>query len=274
MNPYLIGAETLLSAVPEITKILGGNKELKEAEQLAKIKRPEYRIPEAATEALNRAKYRALATTLPGQNLMEQKIGAATGSGIRYATETAASPTDALATASGMIGNQQNALGDLSIAAANMYDKNQQILGSELNQYAGWQEKKQNWDILDPYTAAKQKEAALRKYGAENKQRGIEGLFGSMAMGVDLLGKSGVFDKGYGKSPTDTTMGVGGFSNNKSFGGIDVNTPEAFGGLSNQQKIQQFKLKYGRYPMSHELGQTDLGFYANGLNKNPYMIPQ
>lgn len=188
-------ALTVASAIPNIMKIIGGNKELEEARQLAKIKQPTYNIPDAATTALTLTRFNALKTQLPNQGLIENKIGSATAGGIRMATETANSPVEALSAGAAMVGNQQNALADLGIAGANMYEQNQNTLRGEYNNYAGWQEKKQNWDVLQPYIVAKQKEAALNKAGAENVQHGIEGIGGSVTAGISLYNQNSENEK-------------------------------------------------------------------------------
>jgi len=219
------------------------NKQKREADALSHIKRPPFEIPDAAKQALQIAKYRALATTLPGQPLMEQKIGAATAGGLRYATETAGSPVDALATGSAMIGNEQNQLGDLAIKGAENQNQNIQNLTGQLGAFASWQNQASEWNKYQPYTQAKQAESALR-YGSEaNKYGATQDLLGAAAAGYYGMGQN---DTGGGnKTPiqpnnTNTTLDMS-----------QKNVP--IQGLNTQQKMEQFKIKNGRYPYSWEL---------------------
>lgn len=209
--PLLPIALTGLSLLPEINKLGLSGKYKRQADELAKVKQPKYEIPDAQREALTRSRILALNTRLPGQSTMEQKIGQSTAAGQRYATETASSGVDALATASAMTGNQQSALGDLAIGAAENYYANQQKLNQQLGIYSQFEDKK--WDInqYQPYLAAKQRESELRHAADVNKQSAIEG--GASALGYGLLygDKMGLFNggsatiKSLSPTPTGTT---------------------------------------------------------------------
>lgn len=207
--PLAIGLGlTGLSLLPEINKLGIAGKYKRQADELAKVKQPKYEIPDAQKEATTRARMLALETRLPGQSLMEQKIGAGTAAGQHYATETASSGVDALATANAMTANQQNALGDLAIGAAENYYANQQKLNQQLGVYSQFEDKKWDLNQYQPYLAAKQRESELRHAGDVNTQSAIEG--GTSALGYGLLyaDKAGLFNGGGTKSipPVSTTI--------------------------------------------------------------------
>lgn len=270
MSAYALPAiQTALSIAPEIQKIALAARQKKQADQLAKIRRPDFDIPDASEEALLRTRYRALNTLLPAQKQMENRIGAATAGGIRFATETASSPVEALATGAAMVGNQQNTLGNLAIEGANMYDRNQQTLSNELNNFATWQDKKNTWEKYQPYTEAKQAESALR-YGVEaNKYSGWKGILGAASAGATLAGNAGAFDGGGTKSLPTTTSGTD-TSNifnpasttapqnypfeNAFPTSIPMEVPNNMGGDSNII-AQRFMQRYGRMPTQQELAQ-------------------
>lgn len=271
--PFVLPAiETALSIIPEIGKLGLASRQKKQADELAKIKRPEFEIPSAATEALQRARFRALNTKLPGQALMEQQIGQATAQGQRYATETAASPVDALATASAITGNQQNALGNLAIEGANMFDRNQAALTNQLGSYATWQNQKNAWDKYQPYTEAKQAESALR-YGAEaNKYSGWKGILGAAAGGALMADNRGLFDSA-GRGGNYSPPNYNGSDTSNIFNPASTTAPQNYpfenafptsipaspnnmgGGNMRDIVAQRFMQRYGRMPSAQELAQ-------------------
>lgn len=197
-----------LSAAPSITKIIGGEKEKREAAELARIRQPKFRDITPEESALSLAKLNALKTQLPGQPLIENKIAGATANQIRNIQEVG-SPVESIAAGSAAVGQQQDALANLGIAGAEMYAKNQDILRSEFKDFGNILSQKWDWEQRQPYLWAKQKEAALNKAGAENVQHGLEGIFGSVAGGVSLLDKQGVFDGTSGKTKNMTSPDSG-----------------------------------------------------------------
>lgn len=272
MSFILPAIETALALGQSLPKIFGGNKELEEANRLGKIRQPKFRDITPEQTALNLARLRALSTRLPGQSLIEQKIGQATATGQRYASETAASPVDALFTANAMTANQQNALGDLSVQAANMFDKNQDILRQENKDFGGILTQKWDWEQRQPYIWAKQKEAMLRKAGAENVQHGWEGALGAISGGLLLADNKGLFDSnGSGKSlPMSSTVGS---NTSNIFNPASTTAPENYpfenafptsipsstnnmgGDNMREVVIQRFNQRYGRMPTAQELMQ-------------------
>lgn len=267
--------ETALAIPSEIEKLILSGQQRRQADALARIKRPAFDIPSAANEALLRARYRALATQLPGQKQLENKLGAQTAGGIRFATETASSPVDALATGAAMIGKQQDTLGNLGVEAANMFDRNQQLLTNQLGSYATWQDKANEWNKYQPYLQAKQAEAALR-YGTQaNQYSGTKGVLGAIAGGVQLADEKGLFN-GIGGGNTPTSTATGGTNTSNIFNQPSTTAPQNYpfenafptsipinpnnmgGGNMRDTVSQRFMQRYGRMPSEQEL--TQLGY--------------
>ena len=198
--PFILPlAYSALTAIPSIYGLSKAAQQKKQADELARIKNPNYQIPDAAQEALRIAKYNALKTQIPGYNAISGKIGASTANQIRNINEL--SPNNAIAAGSAAVGQQQDAYVNLGIAGEQMYSQNQDKLTNQLGNMSGWQEKQQQWNVLDPYLRAKQTESALRNASNENTMSGLKGLTGAISGGLMLANQNGVFG-GENKSPS------------------------------------------------------------------------
>lgn len=241
-------AYSALSAAPSIYELIKAGEQRRQADELAKIKNPVYNISEAYNTARTIARKNALLTRIPGYNAITGKIGASTANQIRSINETAGSGADAIAAGSAAVGQQQDALANLGIAGEQFWQQNQNTLMNAENFYGQQEEKKQQWDVLDPYLRAKQTEAALRNASNENTMGAIKGLTGAVSGGLFLANQEGLFNKG----GASANQGIGTFFDTPKFGGLPTdNTIES--GLTNEQKIQLFKMKNGRLPYSWEL---------------------
>jgi len=90
---------------------------------------------------------------------------------------------------------QQEKENQLGIEASNMYLRNQDILRSELDENADWQQKAWDWDKRMPYENTANAIGALRESSARNFDTAWKDLTGgisNLAMGEYLRGAGGL----------------------------------------------------------------------------------
>jgi patatin-like phospholipase/acyl hydrolase len=135
----------------------------RQKEEAAKLnaERPEYEIPEAKKQELALHRKLASQSTLPGQAQMEDKLGAATATGIGAARSASGSASDIIAAASGMAGNQTRSLNDLTIAGAQMQRGAQNQYGRSLAEMGRYQDQEFNLNQMIPYENAVNKKESL-----------------------------------------------------------------------------------------------------------------
>ena len=210
-----------LAAAPELFKLYQGFKQKREAKKLA-AQRPEYQIPAAATEALEMQRSQALSQRLPGQALAQANLGRASQRGLEAIREGGGSSAEIIAGATNIAGQEQAALGQQAAQAAQFQQQAQQNLVAGLGQYAGYQQQKQQYDVLDPFAQQMQAKAALEEGAVQNIYGGVKGLAGvgieaipekSFAPGARRPGGGSALTSealdaalkklGYGKTPTE-----------------------------------------------------------------------
>jgi hypothetical protein len=111
----------------------------------------QYQVPESAQAALGVAQRQANGLSLPGESQIRAKLGETTATGIQQARNVGTSSSDILGMMSGLYANQQRQETGLGIQAANRYDQNQRYLGQALNDMAGYEDKKWQYNVLYPY---------------------------------------------------------------------------------------------------------------------------
>jgi hypothetical protein len=121
---------------------------------LVKPKNPTYDIPTAANDALANAQTAAGQTEMPGQRLMEQKLGAQTASGMRAMTEGAGSSAGLMAGIGAIRGNQMAGQADINQSAMSYQDLNKQRLQSALSEYGNYQDKAFQYNKIAPFQTA------------------------------------------------------------------------------------------------------------------------
>lgn len=140
--------------------------------------RPEFVIPQAQQQALNSAKHQASLTGLPGQDLMEAKLGKSTANAILDLNRSADSPSAILGNISTLYGKQMDKENDLGIAAAENYQRNQGVLRDELHNMADWQQRAWDYNENQPYQAGAAAASALRGSGMQNIMTGVSNAAG------------------------------------------------------------------------------------------------
>lgn len=194
-----------LAAIPALYKIGSGISDNAKAKKLeTRYPRPKYEIPQAETDALNYAKMSALDVLLPGQKRLEERISANTANNIFALTQTATSPAGLQAGVAASIGNEQEMFGDLSVKAAENYQRKQENLVNQLERYGDFQDKKWQTNIMDPYKNAMLMASKLREAGKKNTESGVSDMAGIAGMYV-----TGGYGKGKGTGiETTDTLGT------------------------------------------------------------------
>lgn len=150
------------------------------ANQLGKTPRPAYEIPQAIQEATNSARYQAGMTRLPGQNIMEDRLGRTTSNALGDLKEVSNSPSQLGANIAKVYGNQMNAENNLGIKAGENWQNNQGLLRSQLGQLGRYQDYQFDYNQNQPYQAKMAASSALR-----------EGAFRNLSAGVGDISKTG-----------------------------------------------------------------------------------
>lgn len=208
------------------------------ANQLGKTPRPTYEIPQAIQEATNSARYQAGMTQLPGQNLMEDRLGRNTSNALADLKEVSNSPSQLGANLAKVYGSQMNAENDLVIKAGQNWMNNQSLLRNQLGALGNAQNYQFDYNQNQPYQNNMAARSALK-----------EGSFRNLSAGVGDLSKTGTAYAAYlaakgeneGDSPDNISsskgsMGGGGGESNTGVSGsdgsnrVDMNQAISMGG--------------------------------------------
>lgn len=152
--------------------------------QLKKVERPKYNIPQGVLDAVNQSKYLASMRELPGQNLMEARLGQNTAKGIAEMRNVAANPSDLASNVAKLYGSQNQGLQDIGMKAGQNWLGQQGQLNQALLRLGNYQDKQFEYNQNQPYQAAKGAESALRQASYENLYSGITGIANAAAGGM------------------------------------------------------------------------------------------
>lgn len=217
MLPLISLGLAAASSIPEIAKLIASAKQAKLADQLGATPRPTYTIPGAQAEAVANARNMADNRTLPGQQTMEDKLGANTANAAQMATQKG-NPADILATISALNGNQNDAQNSINTNAVSYQDQNRDKLNTQLGQQAAYQDKAFQINQMEPYNNAMKASSALKNASMLNEQSGITGLASDASMGLSSAIPS------TGINQTDTMLSKYGY------------TPDQLNGMTPAQK--------------------------------------
>lgn len=210
--------------------------------------RPELTTPEAYTEALNQARMMASLSEMPGQGLMEQKLGASTASGVRQAESGASSSAGLMATIAGLKGSEQAGLTDIGIKGAEYKDLNQQRLQQALWKY-GQEEKDQFFqNKFNPWAEKKEEAAALTGAGLQNLSNTLD----KTASSFGGAASTGMFNKG---TPEAAGQPQGGMSMDEMSSNLGKQSPV--------QKYMSAKQKGYKGTYNDWITTQSLGFQNN-----------
>lgn len=141
--------------------------------------RPDFLIPQEEQQALNSAKYQASLTELPGQDLMEQKLGRSTSNALIDLNRSADSPSAILGNIAEVYDRQMQKQNDLDIAAAKMFVDNQGVLRNELHSMGEWKAREWDYNENQPYQAGAAAASAARGSGMQNIMTGVSNATGA-----------------------------------------------------------------------------------------------
>lgn len=146
-------------------------------------KRPAYKTPEEIAQMLALVKAGASQTELPGQGILEQKIGAASAEGVRQATQASDSSASLNAGIAGITGSEQDKLGDIGVEAANYRQMQQEKLKQALMATAPYKDKEFDINKMEPFKEKASAIEALKGSALENAYGGITQTIGAVSGG-------------------------------------------------------------------------------------------
>ncbi|OHB99070.1 MAG: hypothetical protein A2Z57_04030 [Planctomycetes bacterium RIFCSPHIGHO2_12_39_6] len=146
-------------------------------------KRPEYKTPEEIAQMLAIAKAKAAQTEMPGQNILEEKIGAASASGMRQATQASDSSAALMATIAGITGNEQEQLADVGVKASEYRDLQSERLKQSLMAVAPYKDQEFATNKMEPFKEKATAIESLKGSALENAYGGITQTIGAVSGG-------------------------------------------------------------------------------------------
>ena len=161
-----------------------GKRKLKEAQSFFEANK--YKIPESAQSALDVAERQAQGTRLPGEDYRRSQMAEVTSGGVGAAQQVASSSSDVLGLLSSLYGQQQQYEQNLAVSGAERYDRNQQMLGSELNRMADLEREKWQYNSLYPYQQMLAQASAFSDRGAQMIGSGLGTIGGAAGNYVQL----------------------------------------------------------------------------------------
>lgn len=199
--------------------IIGGVQSARANKALKNFKLPQYTIPSELENMLSMYQQRANAQELPGQSLMENKLGAQTAFGQRAAEKYAGTAGQALGAVTGLYGQQMNAVRDLGIKFADFKAQRQNELGRAQQIMAEAQDKQ--WEI-NQWLPAQYKYNELqsqKQAGASNLWGGLQDMAGA---GMNFMGGQMQMNAINAMNPW-ANMGGGLTQGSKAAAGIQTN---------------------------------------------------
>jgi len=193
-----IGA--MVQGTTGIAEIVAGYMATEEASEKLKEhdkRYPKMDIPQAVVAATDLARQESQRTTLPGQSLYEQQIGANTAAGIAQSREVATSASDLLGATTNLYGQQNQAMTNLQIEAARNQAQAKQVYGQQLNTLGSWQQQQYYMNEYYPWVSKKNELQGIQ-------QSGYDMLVG----GINTLSASGANMSGSGTAPTTSSSAM------------------------------------------------------------------
>lgn len=166
MDPFTM--MMLAQLVPAGINLVKSGVQGYKANQLAKTQRPQYQIPDSVRGATNTARYLANMNELPGQNIMEEKLGRTTSNAIADLKNVSSNPSQLGANVAKLYANQLGNVNQLGIQAAQNQQANQRNLMNQLNLMGGYEDKQWNFNQFQPYQDKMAASSALREGAYRN----------------------------------------------------------------------------------------------------------
>lgn len=205
----------LSQAVPTAINLGKAAVQGSKAKKLAQTERPSYEIPEAVKQQVNQARYLASLRELPGQNVMENRIGSNIGKGVSELKNVSANPADLASNVAKMYSSGNDAINDIGLQAGQQWLQNQSLLNQNLGMLGQYQDKQFDINQMQPYRNNMAASSALREgafrnlsSAGQNIASGIGGYANMMyqqEMLNDLLKKSGSAPSTINEGTTQTS---------------------------------------------------------------------
>lgn len=167
-----------------ISEIIAGYMATEEASEKLKEhdkKYPKMDIPQAIVSATDLYRQESQRSTLAGQSLYEQQIGAGTAQGIAQSREVATSAADLLGATTSLYGQQNQAMTQLQIEAARNQAQAKQMYGQQLNTLGSWQQQQYYMNEYYPWASRKNELQGIQQSGYDMLVGGINTLASSGA---------------------------------------------------------------------------------------------
>jgi len=181
--------------IPIALDLIKAAKQKNQLDQFANVQRPKYNIPQGVLDAVNQSKYLASMRELPGQNLMEARLGQNTAKGIAEMRNVAANPADLASNIAKLYGAQNDAMNNIGIQASQSWMGQQGRLNQVLQNLGHFQDKSWDYNQNQPYQAAKGAESALRQASYENLYSGLSGIGSTVAGGLSVAEQQKALNK-------------------------------------------------------------------------------
>lgn len=198
----------LAQAIPAGIQLAKSYKQSQQAKELEKMGRPQYEIPEAIQQQVNQARYLASMRELPGQNLMEAKLGQTTAKGIAQMQNAAANPADLASNIARLYGAQNEGIQNIGLKAGQNWLGQQGQLSNALRMMGQYQDKKWDYNQKQPYEEAKAAEAALREASYRNLAAASTGIASGISGAANMQYQQENLDKILAAQNTYPTYGT------------------------------------------------------------------
>lgn len=155
-------------AIPTVMNLGKAVSQGVQAKKLAKTDRPGYEIPEAVKQQVNQSRYLASMREMPGQNLMENRIGANIGKGVSELKNVSSNASDLASNVAKMYSSGNESINDIGIRAGQQWLNNQGLLNQNLGQLGQYQDQQFNINKMQPYQNNMAASSALREGAFRN----------------------------------------------------------------------------------------------------------
>jgi len=192
MEPFTIAALASMG-VSGIKSLLGAAQGFAASKKMKDLwrQREEYQRPEEINQMVDLYRQRAAISQLPGQDLMEAKLGRTTAKGIRQAERFAPSSTAALGAVQGLHEAEVGAIRDLGIEFARYKAAREAEYAAGLGTAAQYADEEFYYNKQLPWEMKMNEMASMRQTGFQNMWSGLEGM---AATAMDFAGTKYAID--------------------------------------------------------------------------------
>jgi hypothetical protein len=193
-------------AIPTAINLAQAISQKKKANEFAKTQRPQYEIPQGVLDAVNQSKYLASMRELPGQNLMEGRLGQNTAKGIAEMKNVAANPADLASNVARMYGAQNDAMNNIGIQAGQNWLGQQGQLNQSLNRLGQYQQQQWDYNKNQPYQNAMAASSALNEGAFRNAMAGGTNIASGISGALNMQNQQNMMDQymnRFGKVPPE-----------------------------------------------------------------------